>query len=131
MIKMSIIENDEDDGDDVFDTSYSEVGIIAFRVLSTDTSYHGYERYEIETLHYDGSAFWIDEGMGIDFFINEMDDPSELQEGEFYIITNITGEYVRGDYGFTEDEEHWYHDDIRKMTSEEFEQYGHLTEFDI
>ncbi|MER9496303.1 hypothetical protein NKI86_31565, partial [Mesorhizobium sp. M0320] len=57
-------------------------------------------------LDYDGdtSVFWINEGTGFDYWL---DGHFDLPGPGRYLISDVTGHYHRGDWGFTEDEEEW------------------------
>lgn len=60
------------------------------------------EDFEIEVLDYSGCAGGLDEGMGIDYWIKEVEglhrDPTvRLREGRTYCINGLTVTWTRGD----------------------------------
>jgi hypothetical protein len=97
---------------------YSDEGRILFEVLSIDpdSKYSKYSKYEIEVIDWDedSSVFWIREGVGFDYFINER---YNFTEPGFYLIENIYGEYYKGDWGYDEDTEEWYSDEPIKLNN--------------
>ena len=102
--------------------SYREIGKIVVEVLGkVDTSYHPGWAWEIDRYSYDGSAFWINEGMGIDYFINDYIG-DDIPGPGIWTIEHIHGEYIKGDWGFTDDDEDWYWGDIRPATLEEIDE---------
>ena len=85
----------------------------------------GVYRHESEVLDYDSdsSIFWIQEGVGFDYWFDSYCDfPEYLDEG-FFVIEGITGEYIRGEGGWDDDEE-WSHTGIRQATDEEIQGCG-------
>lgn len=76
----------------------------------------------LEEYYYDPetSIFWITEGLGLDYFVkNFVEHPFE--DGKWYTIEGIHGMYIRGDWGFTDDDEEWYYDSVREATKEEID----------
>jgi hypothetical protein len=102
--------------------SYSEEGKILVEVLTVglDTSKGGYP-YEAEVHYHDGSTYWINEGMGFDYWFFEH---IEFPRSGWYMITGITGTYIRGDWGFTDDDEDWEFGEVREATQQEIEELG-------
>lgn len=99
--------------------SYSEVGSITVEILGKiDISYHPKWEWEIDRYSYDGSAFWINEGMGIDYFINGFVGDDIPHEG-IWTIEGIVGHYYKGEWGFTDDDEDWEWTNIRPATEDE------------
>jgi hypothetical protein len=74
---------------------------------------------EIEVLNYDSDAapFWIAEGMSFDYWFELQ--AIDFPETGYYVVENVTGQYIKGDWGFTDDDEKWQYDNIRLMTEEE------------
>ncbi|RWB95605.1 MAG: hypothetical protein EOQ56_28060 [Mesorhizobium sp.] len=63
--------------------------------------------FEYEILDYDGDSgvFWIQEGEGFDWWIKgHLDLPGEGR----YLISDISGDYIRGDGWTTDDDVDWY-----------------------
>lgn len=75
-------------------------------------------KYELEVHYYeeDTSVFWINEGMDFDYWFSEY---VNFTETGWYVLEDITGEYVRGEWGFTDDDEEWTVGSIRKATEDE------------
>lgn len=99
--------------------SYGEYGKIIVEILGkVDVSWHPKWEWEIDRHTYEGSAFWINEGMGIDYFVNShiLDD---IPHEGIWVIDNIKGYYHKGEWGFTDDDEEWEWGDIRLATQDE------------
>ncbi len=109
-----------DDEDASFDyPKYSDEGWLLVEVVSTgQTGPHEY-KWSIEESAYDGCVFWIQEGIGFDYFINDVIDNSEITHDGFWIIENIIGYFKRGDGYSTDDDEEWNIGKIRPATDEE------------
>jgi hypothetical protein len=77
-------------------------------------------RYEIDRYSYDNGAcpFWVNEGIGIDFFV-DMKSPPEITGPGFYTFVNVVGYYTKGDWGFTDDDEDFEYELCRIATQEE------------
>ena len=111
--------------------SYGTKSNIIFKILSiddniTENERHIYNRYEIEILAYDSGAgaFWLNEGIGIEYWINfEVDIPQDASEGSVWVIEGVYGEYSRGEWGFTDGNEYWYYDKIRPASAQEILDY--------
>lgn len=115
----------EDETEQEFDyPSYKDEGRILFEV------YHVYrcednpirnKFYEIEVFDYDldSSVFWLQEGMGVDYFLEEL--YLEIEETGFYVLEDITGSYIRGDGWTIDDDEEWECGILRRATDEEIE----------
>jgi hypothetical protein len=93
---------------DIIDTSdfvlpkYSDIGWLKISIKFIDNN-----SIEIEDSDYDGCVFWINEGIGIDYFIKEYTDIRT--DGE-YLIKGIIGKYIKSDGYSTDDDERWYYD---------------------
>lgn len=97
--------------------SYSNKGWLLFEIIGPSaTGVYTYEidRYEIDTQN---SSFWIQEGMGVEYFIEEYA-PKNLKAG-WYVFDGIHGNIIKGDYYTIEDDEEWYFDNFREATEEE------------
>jgi len=108
---------DEDDEIEYQPPAHSTPGRILVRVLGrVDTTY----RYETEVLDSDTDTgvFWISEGMGFDYWFDQYIDKFPADEGTF-VIEGVKGEYVRGEWGVTDDDEEWEYASIREATPEE------------
>lgn len=80
---------------------------------------HGYDDrgWEYDVIDDDGGCiFWINEGMGVDYWI---DDYCTFEEPGTYVIEGITGRFYRGTWGFDDDDEDWEYTLIRPATEEE------------
>lgn len=104
-----------DDVDDYELPKYSTPGRILFRAEPEPT---GPYRYDIEVLGYDAetSVFWLNEGQGIEYWIDSCID---LFVPGAYVIEGVTGYYSRGDGWTNDDDEDWEYDSIRPATIEE------------
>lgn len=114
---MTCISSREEDDYDL--PSYSEYGKIIVEILGKiDVSWHPKWEWEIDRYTYEGSAFWINEGMGIDYFVNShiLDD---IPHEGIWVIDNIKGAYFKGEWGFTDDDEEWEWGEIRLATEDE------------
>jgi len=112
---------DDSGKEDEYDLpSYGEYGKIIVEVLGKiDTTFnHCKWEWEIDRYTYEGSAFWINEGMGMDYFINSYILEDIPHEG-IWVIDNIKGYYHKGDWGFTDDDEEWEWGEVRLATEEE------------
>jgi hypothetical protein len=110
MSELTVMETDEDD----FQLpSYRDPGRILVRYHGPGESVY---RHDCEVLDYDGSVFWISEGVGFDFWLEQYVD---FPEPGVYVIEGITGEYIRGDGWTTDDDEEWDYTSIRQATEEE------------
>jgi hypothetical protein len=80
-------------------------------------------RHDYEVLRYDenSSVFWIAEGVGIEDWIDRR---ADFPVAGVYIITGITGEYVKGDWGFDDDQEIWQHSEMRLATASEIAEFA-------
>jgi hypothetical protein len=92
---------------------YSDVGRVLVHVLGPGDT--GVYRWETKVAYHDGSAFWIHEGLGLDFWFDEIDFPGP----GWWVIEGIYGICYYGDGGETDDQEEWYHSEIRPATPEE------------
>ena len=103
--------------------SYSKKGWILVEILSIDDSGEFYSKYEVNVLNYDhgSSVVWLQEGVGIDYFCNTY---CEFPAIGIYLIMGVHGEYIKGEWGFTDDDENWYFKRCRLATKEEIVRYG-------
>lgn len=98
--------------------SYSTPGWMLVEVCRVAREPRPLYRYEVEVLAYDcdSSVFWINEGVGFDWWIDENVD---LELPGFYVIEGITGTYYRGTWGVDDDDEEWEFELCRRATDEE------------
>lgn len=78
-----------------------------------------FRKYECEVLDYDAdsSVCWINEGVGFDYWL---DNHAEFTEPGHYVIEGITGQYIRGDWAWGEDDdETWEFASMRPATDVE------------
>lgn len=110
--------------DEVFDDMAfaREPGRILFEIVYVNPSPKRWEdRYEIESTYHDGAAFWLAEGMGIEYWVNRALD---LAEPGWYVVEDLTVTWIRGDGYTTDDDEEWDFGIVRRATSEEIENEG-------
>jgi len=76
------------------------------------------DKCEYEVLEWEGfsSVFWINEGVGFDWWLEER---CQFPSSGVYLIENIRGDWIRGDGWMSEDREEWDHNDPRLATPEE------------
>lgn len=99
---------------------YSDKGDIIFEVLGEDET--KVYRWHIEDVAYcGGSTFYVQEGVGIKYFVDWMGDDRITGPG-FYTFVGVHGRYLRGDGWTTDDDEDWEFDDLRPATPEEIEE---------
>ena len=117
MSEFTIIEDDEPEPDL---PGYGDVGAILFEIHHIYREADPQQAYEIEVLDYSGSTMWIQEGMGIDYYLNECA-CIDLDEVGFYVMEGVTGRYIRGDGWEIDDDEEWDFEYIRRASKEEIE----------
>lgn len=66
-------------------------------------------RWSFDMIDHDGCTFWIQEGEGFEYWVDQLDFPHP----GYWVIPNITGTYHRGEWGFTDDDVDWDHEDPR------------------
>lgn len=119
---MSIIDMTAEQADEYELPSYGEYGKIIVEILGkVDSMWHPGWQWEIDRYTYEGSAFWINEGIGIDYFINDYI-REDIPGPGIWVIDDIKGEYIKGDWGFTDDDEDWEWGDIRPATQDEIDE---------
>ena len=74
-------------------------------------------RWETEVLDYDGNSavFWINEGVGFDYFFDSIDFPHEGK----WVVNDVTVSWTKGDGCTTDDDEHWEWGEITPATAAE------------
>lgn len=97
--------------------SYSERGEILVKISAADKDYDR----EIEVLTHTGSAFWLSEGMGIEYWIQEQINEQQLEQDGYWVITGVYGVYHRGIWGYDDDTEEWFYEGVRPATQEEID----------
>jgi hypothetical protein len=114
----------DDDSEDFRLPGYSQKGRYLIEVVDINpersaTSY----RFVIEESSYDpdSAAFWINEGVGIEFWADGHLDETHIPSPGWYVIYGIHGAYIKGEWGHTDDEEEWDFDGVRPATPEEIE----------
>jgi len=97
---------------------YSDPGRVLFYWICTPLEH---KAADVEILSYDSdsSLCWMQEGVGIDYVLeNELD----LELDGYYVCENITGEYYRGGRSWGEDDdEEWYLGNVRRASEEEIQ----------
>lgn len=74
--------------------------------------------YDVLDWDRDSSVFWVEEGIGSDYFLADV---CVFTDPGVYVVEGITGRYIRGDGPYAEDTEDWFYESIRKATKEEIE----------
>ena len=97
--------------------SYSDAGrilVAVYKEVGLQTIY----RWEADVLDYDNdtSVHWINEGTGIEWFLDDVDFVSP----GVWVVEGITGTYFRGDSVLDDDEE-WEYQFVRPATAEEIQ----------
>jgi hypothetical protein len=94
---------------------YSDPGRILVCIEPPDTDVY---RFYYEVLDYDGDScvFFIQEGTGFEYWL---DDYLDIEQPGIYVIEGITGSYIRGEWGFTDDDEEWDFESVRYASDEE------------
>lgn len=65
------------------------------------------DRWELEVKEYGGCAFWMQEGMGIDWWLNETFGEFDLEPGYTYKVQGLQVYFIKGDGWTTDDDEEW------------------------
>ncbi len=110
-----VIEEDTPEGGEP--PSYDTPGRILVHFLGTTGDQ--FSKYECEVLDYDveSSVFYINEGVGFDYWL---DNHAEFTEPGYYVIEGITGQYIKGDWSWREDDdETWEVSAMRRATDAE------------
>lgn len=94
--------------------SLKDVGRILVEVTARDDT--RYYRFNYAVHEYEGSAFWIQEGQGFDYFLDE---ETEITGPGWYVLEGIIGTYTRGDGWEIDDDEDWEVGLVRAATEEE------------
>lgn len=69
--------------------------------------YRVYKRLEFEEVEHDGCASWAQEGVGIDFWLQERIDYDAVRLGGTYLVHGMQVTFYRGDGWTTDDDEEW------------------------
>lgn len=113
------ISPDDPQPDDNDLPHYSDPGRILFLVhgVYEDEPYKG--EVELEIFDFDGSVFWINEGVGCDYWLGVHFAASDFPFPGWYVVEGITGYYHRGTFGFDDDTEDWEFTALRPATADE------------
>ena len=98
--------------------SYSDLG---YMIVKVDKEAANYLDDMYEVIEATGCTFWISEGVGYEYWLKEY---CEFPSSGAYKIGNIKGRYIRGDWGFTDDDEEWEYESITPYVLEDKETYG-------
>ena len=90
--------------------SYKDRGWILAGVLADDGQVTVCERA------YDGAAFWIEEEIGVEYFIQEY---TSIRTDGWWVIEGTTGTFYKGDGYVTDDEVEWNYEFIRPALKSE------------
>jgi hypothetical protein len=91
-------------------------GRILVRITPAQTRAYNWT-YDVLDYDLDSSVFWIQEGIGFDYFLDLCDFPPD----GVWVIEDVTGSYTRGDGWSTDDDEDWYFSGPRPAESREIE----------
>ena len=96
--------------------SYDTPGRILVEI-SNILDKNNFHRYELTVHDYDSdtSIFWINEGVGFEYWFNECYFPCS----DWYVVEGVVGEYIKGEWGFSDDDEKWEYTRIRHATIDE------------
>lgn len=117
---LEITASPTDPTDDHKYPSYSDSGRILVHIEGPGDGSCYCGKYELTVYDYDGDSavMWLNEGLGIDYWINEEVD---IWIPGWYVIEDVHGYYYRGTWGFDDDTEEWYYGDVRPATPEEIQ----------
>jgi hypothetical protein len=114
-----------EDNTDFDPPSYKDRGMIVFEIMGLVEDYRGRLEYNIEVYDYDGAAFWMAEGAGIDYWFNDLGMLDEGLQPGFYVMEGVTGHYFRGDGWTQDDDEEFYFETLRYANEQEILAYGY------
>lgn len=100
MSDLTLIEDDAD----FQPPSYSEPGRMLVEIEAIHRGHRPIYRYSATLHDYTGSVFWINEGVGIEHWL---DDHVQIEEEGWYVFEGVIGSYIRGDGWMTDDDEVW------------------------
>jgi hypothetical protein len=98
--------------------AYGTPGWVLVQVVEVNPPGSVY-RYTIEESAVDTehSPYWIQEGVGIDFWLDHCG-PDDLTVG-WWVFECVVGTYFKGEWGYTDDDEDWEYKSYRPATQEE------------
>lgn len=96
--------------------SIKSPGFILVHVLGPGET--GVYRFETKVLDHSESTFWINEGVGFDYWFDEYID-NEFDTPGYYVIEGVRGHWIRGDGYSTDDDEDWEFASVRPATEKE------------
>lgn len=73
--------------------------------------------FEFEYEDYDGCVGWMQESIGLDYFLTSNFGPDDFKEGWTYTIHGITVHFTRGDGWTTDDDETWEWETVTRSGS--------------
>lgn len=111
----AIVEFDiiDDPATDFEYPSYSDPGHVIFDRLPCDDDLPFSYLADIDIVDADtGSCvFYMQEGAGISFWLDTLLELANLRIGR-YVLTGITGRYIRGTWGFEDDDEEFEYEQL-------------------
>ena len=111
-VLVGFVEFGDDVGEEHRLPLYSDVGCIKFKANDISEALDGSD-FEYEVLDSDGCTFWIEEGMGIDYWLEQY---IPIKESGSYVVQGITGTITTDYYG--ECDEEWEYDSVDKLPVE-------------
>lgn len=97
--------------DDWEPPSHKERGSMLVHVGPVEIS-DNFASRDYEVIDHDGCTFWIQEGVGFDYWLDQLDWP---ERGGYFYISDISVTYTRGDGYTTDDDEAWDHPPPRRV----------------
>ncbi len=110
-----IIHYEFSDGNPFEGISYNTTGKILFRYEEATKEYDS----NITVLEHTGCVIYIQQGIGIDYFLENYVDMDEITTSGLYVVDGIIGTYYKGDGWSTDDDEKWEYSEIRPATEME------------
>ncbi len=101
LLECDLDDTANDNSEDFELPKYSDIGRALVRVTNDGGSFG---KFSYEVIDSDGCTFWINEGVGFDYWLEHevvFDSPG------VYLIEGIVGHYYRGTWGFDDDDETW------------------------
>lgn len=110
----------EDDEREHKPPSYGVPGRLLVEIEQVNRNPRSIYAYSAVLYDYDAdtSVFWLCEGVGIEFFLDEQVD---LEDEGWYVFEGVVGHYHRGDGWSTDDDEEWEYATCRRARPSEIQ----------